>query len=1064
MHSNRIGFTLASIHLGSSESLWTSLSEHVQKTDDSLFIFPLGRLECEEENEAMRASVVPLVNKKNVDGLISWASALGGVVSQDEVINFHKENFDDLSYVTIGLKCPGHAEISFDAYSGFKSAVDHLIKVHKLKRLAFIRGPENHQSAEDRFRAYLDSLKENGIDVDYALISSPFSWSQGDDAIRELCEKRLLRPGIDFDALCSSSDMMMLSAGRYLERKGIRIPKDVKLVGFNNSAESRLLRVACTTVQMPYERVGVMAYTLIKGILNSQASSFECPDVMLPAELIIRRSCGCHDSFGGLDTAKEVIKDKASFKEWANKTFKFKDDEGTLFERVLNLSFAFPLLDDEKEDFIYACSELFERLLERDIDVNLIYEAIEWSLLINDNEDYKSLVNTRLLRLVGTSLGRVDLLKEFSRIERDKILNRFKCELLSLKSFSALSLSLQKYLPSLKVDAAFVVLKTESLKSRLVAGFDGSVLYDEAMEFEDDLLLPSSINSNLPNGVYIVSSLFSDNTDLGYLVLRVKGADGPLAEELRTSLSSAVQGTYLLESSNKARIYAENAEKERNEFFSNVSEDLRDPLLRIKELISSDNFDDESKKSIRRLVEGANHMIDLSLAQTGELEIEKSLVSLSEIARDLGNKYSIKVSEDNNIPLIYFDPERLKEAVELLINLTIQNSGSLTLKLSLRKDSVVLELDNVANKLDYTLLLNDSSYLLCERIMVIHQGSLRAGLGCVVLSFSLPTFSLESARIKDKALLNLADESCVRSFYAEEISKEQSLKRKGLYDSISAISWSISDSSYDTLSLLRKLSRESSLSRVPLYLFGSVSSSFSPISLIDHQIKDFEIPPVLLLGPLPEQMKKVLAEKNIIELKSFDEYERSDPEKMAKLLIITKEVDAKDIAEFRRAFNLSFNIIVMLGSFSYSYAYSLCSIPKLILVNNCIAESDDFIYRFNSILSGSDILPSFTGAIVKKALGYLVEHATSQITRWQLAESVNVSEDYLTRIFRKELGISPWDYLNRYRIYLASGLLTQETMSVNEVAYKTGFQDQAYFCRVFKKIKGVTPGKLRSRN
>ena len=75
-----------------------------------------------------------------------------------------------------------------------------------------------------------------------------------------------------------------------------------------------------------------------------------------------------------------------------------------------------------------------------------------------------------------------------------------------------------------------------------------------------------------------------------------------------------------------------------------------------------------------------------------------------------------------------------------------------------------------------------------------------------------------------------------------------------------------------------------------------------------------------------------------------------------------------------------------------------------------------------------------------------------------------MSEDYLTRIFRKELGISPWDYLNRYRIYLASELLRQEAMSVNEVASRTGFQDQAYFCRVFKKIKGVTPGKMGNRS
>ena len=229
-------------------------------------------------------------------------------------------------------------------------------------------------------------------------------------------------------------------------------------------------------------------------------------------------------------------------------------------------------------------------------------------------------------------------------------------------------------------------------------------------------------------------------------------------------------------------------------------------------------------------------------------------------------------------------------------------------------------------------------------------------------------------------------------------------------------------------------------------------------------MKDFDTPPVLILGSIPEALKKVLPEKNIVFIKSLDEYQKREMEQDAGLLITNRELSASEIMDFRKNNNVNFNIMIFPGTFSSSYAESISSIPKGLLANACITESDDFISRFDAILAGAEILPAFTGALVKKALGYFEEHATSQITRWQLAESVNVSEDYLTRIFRKELGISPWDYLNRYRIYLASELLRQEAMSVNEVASRTGFQDQAYFCRVFKKIKGVTPGKMRNRS
>ena len=241
-------------------------------------------------------------------------------------------------------------------------------------------------------------------------------------------------------------------------------------------------------------------------------------------------------------------------------------------------------------------------------------------------------------------------------------------------------------------------------------------------------------------------------------------------------------------------------------------------------------------------------------------------------------------------------------------------------------------------------------------------------------------------------------------------------------------------------------------------------SDYCAIDPVYGTMKDFDTPPVLILGSIPEALKKVLSEKNIVFIKSLDEYQKREMEQDAGLLITNRELSASEIMDFRKNNNVNFNIMIFPGTFSSSYAESISSIPKVLLANACITESDDFISRFDAILAGAEILPAFTGALVKKALGYFEEHATSQITRWQLAESVNVSEDYLTRIFRKELGISPWDYLNRYRIYLASELLRQEAMSVNEVASRTGFQDQAYFCRVFKKIKGVTPGKMRNRS
>ena len=142
----------------------------------------------------------------------------------------------------------------------------------------------------------------------------------------------------------------------------------------------------------------------------------------------------------------------------------------------------------------------------------------------------------------------------------------------------------------------------------------------------------------------------------------------------------------------------------------------------------------------------------------------------------------------------------------------------------------------------------------------------------------------------------------------------------------------------------------------------------------------------------------------------------------------------------------------------------LSRIPHVLLCNRGIAGTPEFAARVGALLAGKELLPPHTGALVKKAILYFNLHAATPIARWRLAQAVNLSEDYLTRIFHRETGFSPWEYLARYRILLAAERLLNTDETMNEVAQQTGFQDQAYFCRVFKKIHGVPPGKYRSNH
>ena len=78
-----------------------------------------------------------------------------------------------------------------------------------------------------------------------------------------------------------------------------------------------------------------------------------------------------------------------------------------------------------------------------------------------------------------------------------------------------------------------------------------------------------------------------------------------------------------------------------------------------------------------------------------------------------------------------------------------------------------------------------------------------------------------------------------------------------------------------------------------------------------------------------------------------------------------------------------------------------------------------------------------------------------------MAMSVGVSEDYLGRIFLQELGLSPMEYLNRYRIKEAKVLLNHTCASITEIADQVGFDDPAYFSRAFRKQVGISPRAYR---
>jgi YesN/AraC family two-component response regulator len=104
-----------------------------------------------------------------------------------------------------------------------------------------------------------------------------------------------------------------------------------------------------------------------------------------------------------------------------------------------------------------------------------------------------------------------------------------------------------------------------------------------------------------------------------------------------------------------------------------------------------------------------------------------------------------------------------------------------------------------------------------------------------------------------------------------------------------------------------------------------------------------------------------------------------------------------------------------------------------------------------------------TARLVRQAMAYMQAHLAESLTREQLASHVAVSADHLNRCFQQELGLSVMTYLTRCRISEAKKLLTTTRHSIRDVAGLIGFPNLAYFCRVFRREVGISPGAYRQQ-
>lgn len=220
---------------------------------------------------------INIINSKLVEGIIVASNMI-----DDPLIDFLLSQ--KIPLVTVGRNDnPLVNSVDSDNIQGAMLAVQHLVDTNR-KKLATITGNIYLFCGRDRLSGFKNGLEKNDLpileeNIAYGDFSEESGYKQA---------KRLLAQA-DFDGLFAASDMIAIGAIRAIQEAGLKVPQDIALVGFDDTAGASSYQPALTTVRQQTYKLGSTAAELMIDLLESENTPAP-RQIVLPTELIVRET------------------------------------------------------------------------------------------------------------------------------------------------------------------------------------------------------------------------------------------------------------------------------------------------------------------------------------------------------------------------------------------------------------------------------------------------------------------------------------------------------------------------------------------------------------------------------------------------------------------------------------------------------------------------------------------------------------------------------------------------------------------------------------------------------
>lgn len=662
------------------ETLFAGLLNAVEKQNQNLVVFRGGYF-----GKDPGAHIYGLVNDSYA-GAITWASVEG-----DKADSPHYRRLGKLPVVSLTLEMPPFPVVMNDSHAGMFQLIEHLIRVHGKRRLAFVRGPETHPQAQQRYQAYEEALRQNGLSLSEKIISPFGNWdrARGTETVRLFLDERRLRPGVDFDALVCVNDNIAIHAIQEFQRRGIRVPEDIVVTGCNDDFDARVNTPPVTTVSLPGDAQAAKALEVLNTLADGGRPSAV---TKLPGRLVVGQSCGCSSHLvqaaaSGMRvqgpqlalfkrifkrlTAYGFYRPSAASRAMAGAILEHLEKDRIRDDVLLTMADAL-IVAFQKEFWFRKHAGAFNgaltdavKLFQREnLPLDLLQNAIA--------QMRRHMLRGLWLRsavIHGEDMwhqARVSLLEAAARVResasRKALLNErqiaeFGARMTTTNEMSALVKLLETELPKLGIPGFYLGLFEEEAgwdrttlpaRLRVLSAFNarGAVRLDERLPVVD--FIPRILAANAERQTLIAMPLHFNTTQIGIAVFGQGSRDGSLYESLRVQLSSALYGTLLRQTLKDTLARMEHKVGEVSGNSSSIKESVQGGSSAMEGVAGSIRDISDHVREVLKVIDDAVKLSvlaanDISVLNTQSREISKITGLITEIAQQT-NMLSLNAS------------------------------------------------------------------------------------------------------------------------------------------------------------------------------------------------------------------------------------------------------------------------------------------------------------------------------------------------------------------------------------------------------------------------------------